>query len=131
MDLRALRTRAMALACGCAVILDAPSAAFAQDCAAPDPAQQRAGEAECKAVGGEWAKFGVRAHLCGIYSCAPRTTDGGRPCRDRTDCEYLCVSRKPAALGTAVGGECAGVRSPFGCAYQVDGGKVVGYVCMD
>jgi len=29
-------------------------------------------------AGGQWAKFGVHDHLCGIYSCAERTKDGGK-----------------------------------------------------
>lgn len=105
--------------------------ARAQDCPKPDPAAQSAREEECRATGGEWGRFGAIAHLCGIYSCAPRTADGGKPCRNRTDCEYLCVARRPAALGSDATGECAAVRSPFGCTTQVDGGRIVGTVCMD
>lgn len=105
--------------------------AHAQDCPTPDPAAQSAREQECRAAGGEWGRFGAIAHLCGIYSCAPRTADGGKPCRSRSDCEYLCVARRPAALGAEAAGECAAVRSPFGCTTQVDGGRIVGTVCLD
>jgi len=112
-----------------AVLRDARSSG--RDCPKVDTEAQKTQEKACGASGGEWSKFGVRAHLCGIYTCAPKTADGGKPCQNRNDCEYLCVTPKAAAVGTAVSGECARVRSPFGCNRQVDGGKVVGYVCMD
>ena len=110
----------------------APGASVrAQECPKPDPVAQKAKEEECRATGGEWGKYGAIAHLCGIYSCAPRTSDGGKPCRDRSECEYLCVYRRGAALGAEVTGECAAVRSAFGCTTQVDSGRVVGTVCLD
>jgi hypothetical protein len=105
--------------------------AHAQDCARPDPAVQQRLERECRAAGNEWGRFGAIAHLCGIYSCAERTKDGGKPCRSRAECEYLCVYRRTAPLGAEVTGECAAVKNPFGCTTQVDGGRVVGTVCMD
>jgi hypothetical protein len=105
--------------------------AHAQDCPKPDPVVQKMKEQECLAAGDEWGRFGAIAHLCGIYSCAPRTKDGGKPCRNRAECEYLCVYRRSAALGAEVTGECAAVRSPFGCTTQVDNGRVVGTVCVD
>ena len=105
--------------------------AGAQQCPKPDPAAQKAQEEECRAAGGEWGRFGAIAHLCGVYACAPRTQDGGKPCRNRAECEYLCVDRHDAALGAEVTGECAAVRSPYGCTTQVDGGRVVGRVCID
>jgi len=107
------------------------ASAGAQECPKLDAGEQQAREVECRASGGQWARFGVRAHLCGVYSCAPKTADGGKPCRNRNECEYLCVYRKAAAMGTSVTGECAAVRTPFGCSSQVDGGKIIGYVCAD
>lgn len=105
--------------------------ALAQECPQPDPAAQKLQEQECLAAGNEWGRFGAIAHLCGIYSCAPRTRDGGKPCRSRAECEYLCVYRRSAPLGAEVTGECAAVKNPFGCTTQVDNGRVVGTVCMD
>lgn len=105
--------------------------AIAQDCPKVDPSAQAAAEKQCRAAGGEWARFGVRDNLCGIYSCAARTRDGGKPCRNRGDCEFQCVHEGHAALGAEVTGKCAAVVSPFGCSYQVDGGKIVGRVCAD
>jgi hypothetical protein len=34
-------------------------------------------------------------------------------------------------LGSAVTGECAALATQFGCAVHVEGGKVVGRVCVD
>jgi hypothetical protein len=105
--------------------------AQAQQCPKPDPAAQQRLEQECRAAGNEWGRFGAIAHLCGIYSCAERTKDGGKACRNRAECEYLCVYRRTAPLGAEVSGECAGAKNPFGCTTQVDGGRIVGTVCMD
>ena len=122
------------IAAGCAALLLATALAdpaHAQECPKQDPVVQKLKEEECRAAGDEWARFGAIAHLCGIYSCAPRTKDGGKPCRNRVECEYLCVYRRSAAIGTEVTGECAAVRNPFGCTTQVDAGRVVGTVCLD
>jgi len=103
----------------------------AQDCPPPDPEAQKARESECRAAGGQWARFGVRDHLCGVYSCAPRTADAGKPCRNRLDCEFLCVTSRQAKVGAEVTGECAAFRTQFGCSTHVDGGRIVGRVCLD
>ena len=50
----------------------------AQDCPQVDADAQKAQESACRAAGGQWAKFGVHDHLCNIFSCAPRTGDGGK-----------------------------------------------------
>jgi len=105
--------------------------AIAQDCPEVNAAQQAAAEKQCRAAGGEWARFGVRDHLCGVYSCAARTKDGGKACRNRAECEYNCVHEKHAPLGAEVTGACAALAIPVGCAYHVDGGKIVGRVCID
>jgi hypothetical protein len=105
--------------------------AAAQNCPPLDAAAQKAGEEQCRAAGGEWARFGVHAHLCGIYSCAERTRDGGKPCRDRLDCEHLCVTERPAVIGAEAPGRCTEVKTTFGCFTHVDGGRIVGRVCAD
>ena len=109
----------------------ASAAAYAQNCPPVDAARQKARELECRAAGGEWARFGVHAHLCGIYSCAERMKDAGKPCHNRAECEYLCITNRPATIGAEVVGECAAVRTSFGCFTHVDGGKIVGRVCVD
>jgi hypothetical protein len=103
----------------------------AQDCPRIDLEEQKAKEAACAAEHGQWSRFGVRDHLCGVYSCAPRTADGGKACRNRSDCEFLCVTNRQAKVGTEVTGECAAFRTQFGCTMHVDGGRIVGRVCLD
>ena len=105
--------------------------AYAQDCPPLDLQDQKKREAECRAAGGEWSRFGVHAHLCNVYSCAPRTLDAGRPCRNRADCEHLCITHAPAKVGAEVTGECSAVKTAFGCFTHVDGGRIVGRVCVD
>ena len=105
--------------------------AQAQQCPKPDPAVQAEKEKACRDTGGHWARFGVRDHLCGIYSCAPRTADGGKPCRNHADCEYLCLAKGEPRVGAPATGQCAAIRSEFGCRYHVNGGVVAGRVCVD
>ena len=122
------------IAAGCVFFLLATVSgghAYAQECPKPDPVAQKMKEQECRAAGDEWGRFGAIAHLCGLYSCVPRTKDGGKPCRNRVECEHLCIYRRSAALGAEVTGECAAVTSPFGCITQVDSGRIVGTVCVD
>jgi hypothetical protein len=106
-------------------------AAHGQNCPPVDPEQQKTKEQECRASGGEWSRFGVHDHLCGIYSCAERTNDAGKPCRDRADCEHLCVTDSSPKVGAEVTGHCTAVKTSFGCFTHVDGGRIVGRACMD
>lgn len=114
-----------------AVLLSFAGFAYAQDCPKVDPQEQLVKERQCRAKGGEWGRFGVRDHLCGVYACAPRTSDGGKRCTSRTECEYLCITKKAFPLGAPVVGECAAVVTEFGCFNYVDGGRMVGRVCSD
>ena len=107
------------------------AAAHAQNCPPIDPEGQKAREQECRAAGGQWARFGAHAHLCGVYTCAARTKDAGKACRNRSDCEHLCVTNRPAQIGAEVLGECSAVVTTFGCFTHVDGGRIVGRVCAD
>ena len=106
--------------------------AHGQNCPPVNPEQQKLKEQECRAAGGEWSRFGVHDHLCGIYSCAERTKDAGKPCRNRADCQHLCVtSAAQPQIGAEVVGQCTAVKTSFGCLTYVDGGKIVGRVCAD
>jgi hypothetical protein len=105
--------------------------ALAQDCRPVNLEQQKAKEAECRAAGGEWSRFGVHDHLCGIYSCAERTRDAGKACRNREDCEHLCVTSGVPKIGAEAVGQCTAVKTTFGCFTHVDGGRIVGRVCVD
>ena len=116
---------------GALVLALAAMGAQAQNCPSVDLAEQKAQETQCRAAGGEWGRFGVHAYLCGIHSCAPRTRDGGRPCRSRADCEHLCITNNPATIGAEAVGHCSAVKTTFGCFTHVDGGRIVGRVCVD
>lgn len=109
----------------------AAGAAYAQNCPPIDQEKQRAAEQACLAAGGEWARHGVRDHLCGVYTCAERTRDAGKPCLNRAECEHLCVTDAPPRIGAAAAGKCTAVKTSFGCFTQVDGGRIVGRVCVD
>lgn len=106
-------------------------AVHAQNCPPLDAQRQEADRLACRAAGGEWARFGVHDHLCGIYSCAERTRDGGKSCRNRADCEHRCVTDATAVIGAEAAGRCTAVKTSFGCFVHVDAGRIVGRVCID
>ena len=116
-----------------AILLFIPSLAMAQaeECPRLDFEANKAKEADCKANGGLWARHGVRDHLCGVYSCAVRTRDAGQRCTSRSECQYLCITKKRFPLGAPVIGECAEFITEFGCINYVEGGKMTGRVCVD
>jgi hypothetical protein len=107
------------------------ASASAQNCPPVNPDEQKSREEQCRAAGGEWSRFGVRDHLCNVYSCAERTKDAGKPCSNRADCEHLCITRAAPKIGAPAQGECSAVKTSFGCFTYVDGGKIVGRVCAD
>src|SRR5687767_2887071 len=86
----------------------APSrAAFAEDCPKQDSKARKASEQQCLADGGEWGKFGMHAHFCGLYTCATRTRDGGKECRTVSDCEGSCLYHGKGLAGTKAVGRCS------------------------
>jgi hypothetical protein len=105
--------------------------ALAQDCPAIDAAEQKQKEAVCSVTGGQWARWGVRDHLCNIYSCVQRTRDAGKPCRNRSECEHVCMTKSATRIGEEVVGECSPLMTNFGCHTHVDGGRIVGRLCVD
>ena len=107
------------------------SGAAAQDCPFIDARVQKRQEAECKTLGGEWGRFGAWAYHCNIYSCVLRAKDGGKPCRDHVDCEFLCTTTQAGGIGTEVEGKCATHKNSFGCTTHVNGGRIVGRVCTE
>jgi hypothetical protein len=74
--------------------------------------------------------LGCATTCCGVYSCAPRTGDGGKPCRNRLDLRVPVRHQPQAKVGAEVTGECAAFTQ-FGCTTHVDGGRIVGRVCID
>ena len=115
----------------CVLLLLAAGSVHAQNCPPLDLEQQKAGEQQCRAIGGQWQRWGIHDHLCNIYSCVERTKDAGKPCRYRADCEYQCITKSTAGLGTEVPGECMALKTSYGCNTYVDGGRIVGRICVD
>jgi len=103
----------------------------AQNCPPIDHEAKKRAEQACHQAGGQWARHGVIDHLCGVYSCAERTRDGGKPCQSRAECEHLCVTEAPPRIGAEAQGKCTAVRTSYGCFTHVDGGRIVGRVCME
>lgn len=113
------------------LIFFALGSAYAQNCPTIDMDKQKAEERACRAAGGAWARHGARDYLCGIYTCVERTTDAGKPCFNRADCQHLCVTEAPPRIGAEAQGRCTAVKTSFGCFTHVDGGKIVGRVCAE
>jgi hypothetical protein len=115
------------------------SAASAAPAAAPDTAgttsstSARIGSAkpqsaeECRqSCNGEWSAHGIT----GVVSCLCRTSDAGRDCRDKSECQGEClltpvrteqVSAGPPATGYFVG-KCAEFVTSFGCSRRIQAG---------
>ncbi|HEX6764910.1 MAG TPA: hypothetical protein VF103_05515 [Polyangiaceae bacterium] len=84
-------------------------------------------EADCKACNGDWGIHGIAQ----TPSCNCRTHDGGKRCRDGTECEGLCtaadepereiVEPGPPARGFFVG-RCSKFSSVFGCYRPIEDG---------
>ncbi|MCP4249924.1 MAG: hypothetical protein GY778_23010 [bacterium] len=71
-------------------------------------------EEDCDAANGVWQVWG----LGGTESCNPRTSDAGTPCRDRADCEGVCITEEEctAEVGCPdLEGECSEFVVVFGC----------------
>jgi hypothetical protein len=100
--------------------------------AASAPAASRAkpppqAEKDCKACNGDWGIHG----LAQTPSCNCRTRDGGKRCRDGTECQGLCigadaperqvVEKGPPARGFFVG-RCSKFETVYGCYRPIDDG---------
>jgi hypothetical protein len=113
------------------VLFFALGSVHAQSCPSVDGEKQKSEEHACRAAGGLWGRHGVRDHLCDVYTCAERTADAGKLCRNRADCEHLCVTEHAPRIGAEAEGRCSAVKISFGCFTHVDGGKIVGRVCVE
>jgi hypothetical protein len=112
-------------------LLLACALAHAQNCAPVDLEKQKADEQACRAAGGQWGRYGVINHLCNVYTCAERTRDGGKPCSNRADCQHQCVTESAAVIGAPASGRCTSIVTSFGCFTYVDGGRIVGRICVE
>jgi len=95
---------------------------------ADDVPTDRAG---CEARGGRWGPAGLLpAPVCNLP-----TKDGGKPCRDRADCESDCIAElteaEKKALPVETTGKCAAWRRNPGCRAHVHDGRVESILCVD
>jgi hypothetical protein len=103
----------------------APPAASAPTPSRAKPSPQA--EKDCKACNGDWGIHG----LAQTPSCNCRTRDGGKRCRDGTECQGLCigadaperqvVEKGPPARGFFVG-RCSKFETVYGCYRPIDDG---------
>ncbi|MDO8558680.1 MAG: hypothetical protein Q7S09_05910 [bacterium] len=84
-------------------------------------------KAACAQKGGEW----TRVDLAGDKICNMPTTDGGKACTDRSECQGACVGEH--ASGDTSGdtsGKCSGYIW-VNCVNQIIKGKSQGLLCAD
>ena len=88
----------------------------------------RCDEGRCRAAGGRCAYAGM---ACPI-ACVKRTSDGGKACRDGSECKSrLCEGTPDTAVGTPMTGKCADVVMKLGCSVMVKQGRVESTICGD
>src|SRR6266567_2924327 len=97
-----------------------------------DPRENRfppvANATDCATIGGAWRQLGRQA----LFVCDVPTTDAGRPCLDRRDCESICVAPAQSSAGSPVTGACYRSYLTLGtCLARVTGGVVNPEVCVD
>jgi len=102
--------------------LPAPATTIAPRRAAP-PQSER----DCKACNGDWGVHGISP----TPSCNCRTSDGGKRCKDGSECQGLCTAADdperdvtdpgPPARGFFVG-RCSRFSTVFGCYRPIDAG---------
>jgi hypothetical protein len=105
---------------------EARAAAAAPPVSSPQKAPPRT-ERDCKACNGDWGIHGISP----TPSCNCRTTDGGKRCKDGTECQGLCTAADdperevtdpgPPTRGFFVG-RCSRFSTVFGCYRPIDDG---------
>jgi len=85
-------------------------------------------EESCKAVGGNWSTLGMYGEKTGEKVCNPPTTDGGKVCYDKKDCQGVClVNHYDVGLGR---GRCSDHLIVWGCYSWLSNHKVH-QICID
>ena len=96
-----------------------PAATASAQTTGPAPGEPPATKEGCDACAGKWGRHG----LGDVEVCICKTKDGGKECRDETDCEAQCVAgdkdfvvedKGPPAKGHWKG-RCAEYATTFGC----------------
>ena len=86
-------------------------------------------EAACKSLGGTMQPQG----MSGCLSCVQQYSDGGKACRDGSECQGYCKGwmDMDKTKGGDFVGECAYDDSIFGCYTIIEEGKQVSGGCTD
>lgn len=83
---------------------------------------------DCRRRNGRIRQVGMFA----TPACIVPFADAGETCRADADCEGACVAPDGIAVGTATAGACqVDSAALFGCHDLVEGGVVVGGMCLD
>jgi hypothetical protein len=84
--------------------------------------------ATCASVGGKVEGIGI----FGIPACVQYYSDGGKSCRDQSECQGLCFSPEILERGTESAGTCqSSEHDSFGCISRIEDGKVADSMCQD
>lgn len=88
----------------------------------------------CEKLNGRWELIG----LSDEEECNLPTSDFGKICHDRSDCEGECIAELTSeeiskAINQSIDkyGKCSEYRIIAGCNYLVNSGKVNGLICID
>jgi hypothetical protein len=83
---------------------------------------------ECRAKGGAIQQVG----MFGTPSCVTPLQDGGKACSSNSECSGVCFAPDGVPIGQAATGTCqVDTAAMFGCHDHVEGGVVVGGLCVD
>ncbi len=92
-------------------------------------------EADCIEAGGRWGNIGLATY----ESCNLPTSDGGKICSDRSECESECIAELTSEQKEMVQnddyiettGKCYEYQTVVGCRAFVEDGKVTYIICID
>lgn len=82
----------------------------------------------CEAENGIWKKAG----RIQFFTCILPTTDAGKACSDKSQCQVACVAQgKKIQTGASAIGQCHNSTDQFGCRTYVRNGKAEPTLCVD
>lgn len=72
-----------------------------------------------------------RVCLTGTRMCVVNFSDGGKACRDSSECQGRCLADSPTQQGQQTTGKCAKADEPCGCFIMVKNGIAQPGLCVD
>jgi hypothetical protein len=75
--------------------------------------------------------------LIGSRACVVPTSNGGKRCKDSSECDGRCIvddwdGDRPPSVGTKVSGTCEASNLTFGCFAEVRRGRIASrFLCVD